>query len=76
MYFDISLHLVAQALLRVSHEYRVTGNGRYLASGFNYQGNHRIFILQLDIIGLPWEKIKNPQKIMDILIVFVYWLNY
>ena len=52
MYFDIRLHLVAQALLRVSHEYRVTGNGRYLAIEFNYQGTHRFFILQLDIIGL------------------------
>jgi hypothetical protein len=32
MYFDLSLHLPAQALLCVSHENRVVGKGRYLAS--------------------------------------------
>jgi len=32
MYCDIGLHLPAQALLRVSHENRVTGNDMYLAN--------------------------------------------
>ena len=36
MYFDLSLHLPAQALLCVSHENRVAGNGRYLASTVKY----------------------------------------
>jgi hypothetical protein len=36
----------------LSHKKRDDEIDRYLARGFNYQGMHRIFILQLDIIGV------------------------
>lgn len=36
------------------HKNGGVGNLCYLARGFNYQRTHRIFILQLGIIGSPW----------------------